>query len=173
MSQFHLDGGAQKLSANGRAWLPVTGLGVWPGREPPRLWTRGDFEDREFGQPLPTLMHTMFHVSAGAKPSDEARDLMIGSGTVVYTLLEKDVAEYHAAMHALLLPPIQEEALRGHPFYVPLLEATSLSNIQPEVLDAWMGPARVYIRESVEDRGVLVVCAYAKAMEEWFAAPRG
>src|SRR5580692_7449682 len=44
MNQFHLDDGARKMSANGRAWLPVTGLGVWPDRDPPRLWTANDFQ---------------------------------------------------------------------------------------------------------------------------------
>ena len=166
MNHMHLDQGAPKLSANGRTWLPMTGLGVWPDREPPRLWTKADFLDREYGQPLPPLMHTVFHISGGAEASNHARDVMIGSGTVVHVLLEGDAGQYHEAMRELLLPPITEEALRGHPFYMPLLETRSLRNVTVDVLDAWMGAARVYVRESVEDRGVLIVFSVPEAMND-------
>jgi hypothetical protein len=167
MNHMHLDQGAPKLSTNGRTWLPMTGLGIWPDREPPRLWTKADFADREYGQPLPPLMHTVFHISRGAEASNHARDVMIGSGTVVHALLKGDSGQYHEAMRELLLPPITEEALRGHPFYMPLLEARSLRNVTVDVLDAWMGSARVYLRESVEDGGVLIVCSVADAIGEW------
>jgi hypothetical protein len=169
MTQLHLDQGAQKLSANGQIWLPMTGLGVWPDREPPRLWTRDDFEDREFGQPMPPLMNTVFHVSGGGEASHHARDLMIGSGTVVHALLHKSGEEYHTAMREVLLPGIEEEALRGHPFYIPLLEAKSLQNLSPEVLDEWMGPASVYVRESVEDCGIFIICSIPRAIDELFS----
>ena len=167
MNHMHLDQGAPKLSANGRTWLPMTGLGVWPDREPPRLWTKADFLDREYGQPLPPLMHTVFHISGGAEASNHARDVMIGSGTVVHALLDGDAGQYHEAMRELLLPPITEESLRGHPFYMPLLEARSLRNVTVDVLDAWMGLARVYVRESVEDKAVLVVCSVPEAIAAW------
>jgi hypothetical protein len=166
MNHFHLDQGAQKLSANGRTWLPMTGLGVWPDREPPRLWTKADFEDREYGQPLPPLMHTVFHVSGGTKASTHARDFMIGTGTVVSALLEKDAEQYHQVMREFLLPPITEEALQCHPFYIPLLEAKSLRNVTADLLDSWMGPARVYLRESVEDQGLLLISASLESMDE-------
>jgi hypothetical protein len=166
MNQLHLDRGAQKLSANGRTWLPMTGLGVWPDREPPRLWTKDDFEEREFGQPLPPLMHTVFHVSGGDKASDHARDEMIGSGTVIYVLHNESGEKYHAAMRELLWPRITEEALRGHSFYIPLLEAGSLRNIRPETLESWMGPASVYIRESIEDGGILIICSLPHALNQ-------
>lgn len=166
MNHFHLDRGAQKLSANGRNWLPVTGLGVWPDREPPRLWTKGDFEDREFGQPLPALMHTVFHVSAGGKAADHARDEMIGSGTIIYALHTDSSEKYLAAMRDLLWPRITEEALRGHPFYLPLLEVRSLQHVSAEALESWMGPACVYIRESVEDGGILIICSLPQTLNQ-------
>jgi hypothetical protein len=169
MTQLHLDHGAQKLSANGRAWLPMTGLGVWPDREPPRLWTSDDFLDREFGQPLQPLMHTVFHISGGEEASDHARDVMLGSGTVVHALLQKSPEEYHAVMRDLLLPPITDEALRGHPFYIPLIEAKSLPTVPGSKLDAWMGPASIYLRESVEDHGVLVISSLPRVLDDLVA----
>lgn len=166
MNHLPLDRGARKLSAHGKAWLPMTGLGVWPDRESPRLWTKDDFEEREYGQPLPPLMHTVFHVSAGGKASDHARDEMTGSGTVIYVLHTESSEKYHAAMRELLWPRITEEALRGHSFYIPLLEAVSLRNIQRETLESWMGPASVYIRESVEDGGILIICSLPHAFDQ-------
>lgn len=160
MAQLPLEKSTSKLSANGRAWLPMTGLGVWPDREPPRLWRRADFHDRDFGQPLPAMMNTVFHISAGDKACVHALETMLGSATVLYALLEQGPDLYHEAMRALLLPPITEEALKSHPFYVPLMEARSLRNISDATLASWMGPAKVYIRESVEDKGILVICAF-------------
>src|SRR3954468_11697590 len=34
-NQLHHENGSQRLSQNGRAWMPHLGLGVWPDREPP------------------------------------------------------------------------------------------------------------------------------------------
>ena len=156
MSPLHKSGGARMLSQHAKSWLPETGLGVWPDRDPPRLWRDDDFLEREWGAPLPTLMHTVFHVSGPAPAPREALSLLIGSGTAVSVLLAaSDPGVYHEQMQELLLPSIEEEALRGHPFYLPLLEAKSL---QHAGLDDWMGAARVYFRESVEDSGVLVIC---------------
>jgi hypothetical protein len=71
-------------------------------------------------------------------------------------------------MRELHLPPIIEEALRAHPFYMPLLEAKSLRNVTADFLDSWMGSARVYLRESVEDHGELLICLFPEAMDELF-----
>lgn len=165
MNALHLERGSNKLSENGRTWLPMTGLGVWPDREPPRLWSSKDFSDRDFGTPLPPLMHTVFHVSAGPEACDHARTTMFGSGAVLSLLLDEPASSYHARMRRVLLPPIQEPALRGHPFYVPLLDANSLQSVrEPQTLNRWMSATRLYLRESVEDEGMMVVTSIPEAL---------
>jgi hypothetical protein len=111
-------------------------------------------------------MHSVFHVTAGDKASEHARDVMLGSATVVHALLEQGPEQYHQTMRELLCPRITEEALLGHPFYIPLLEAKSLRNVSDTVLGSWMGSAKVYIRESVEDSGVLMITAYPNEIEK-------
>jgi hypothetical protein len=111
-------------------------------------------------------MHTVFHVSGGDGAAAHARDEMIGSGTVIHVLHMESAEKYLAAMHDLLWPRITEEALRGHPFYVPLLEGRSLQHVPVETLDGWMGPATVYIRESIEDGGVLIVCSLPQMLDQ-------
>ena len=115
---------------------------------------------------MPALMHTVFHVSAGGEAAAHARDEMVGSGTVIHALHTDSSEKYLAAMRELLWPRITEEALRGHPFYVPLLEARSLQHASANTLDSWMGPASVYIRESVEDGGILIICAVPQMLEQ-------
>lgn len=88
----------------------------------------------------------------------------------MHALLEGDVQQYHESLRELLLPPVIEEALRGHPFYMPLLGARSLRTVTVDMLDAWMGSPRVYVRESVEDQGVLVVCPFPEAIVAWSRA---
>ena len=56
----------------------------------------------------------------------------------------------------VLLPPIEEEGLKAFPLYVPLLTAASLS-ASAEQLDTWLGAVDVYLRESPQDKGLLIV----------------
>jgi hypothetical protein len=56
----------------------------------------------------------------------------------------------------VLLPSIQEDGLRAFPLYVPLLTAASLTH-SPEQLNTWLGPVDVYLRESPQDKGLLVL----------------
>ena len=87
-------------------------------------------------------MHTVFHVSAGDEASEAARDEMLGSGTVIHVLHGASSEEYHASMRELLWPRITEEALQGHAFYIPLLEAGSLRNVPLETLESMDGPGQ-------------------------------
>jgi len=56
----------------------------------------------------------------------------------------------------LLLPPIDDPTYTCFPFYLPLLERKSVLGATPEALDSWFCGASLYIRESVEDTGLLI-----------------
>ncbi len=146
--------GAAVLASHGREWLPRTGLGVWPDREPPRLWNWKDLVFKIPGTAPRTLMYTVYQVTGGEDAKRQARDLLLRRGLIVQVLLAERAEAYLARTQAALLPPIQEPTFRSFPFYVPLLERKSLG--RPE-LPAWMAKAVVYLRESPEDDGVLIV----------------
>ena len=164
MSKLPLDKGGPKVSANGRLWIPSTGLGVFPHQPPPRLWSAADFLERDFGTPLPTLINTVFMVRNSERAARDAFRTMLGGGSVTY-LLTEDIDQTLALGEQELLPNIQEEALRGHPFYMPLLTVAAVRLADAQLLQSWLGPAKVYLRESTEDGGILVVCSKQKALE--------
>lgn len=157
MDTLHHDGASQKIAANGRRWLPDIGLGVWPDREPPRLWTDEDFLERDFETPLRPLMHTVIYISAGEAGAMHAWETMLGTGGVIQLLLPKSPEEFHAETKETLLPTIEDETFRGFSFYFPLLDVRSITGRRNDDLDRWLGSAVVYLRESAEDSGVLLV----------------
>ncbi len=189
MTNLHQGDAAQQLSKNGALWMPELGLGVWPDREPPRLWTQADFHELSLGQAPPALMHTVFHLSKGDQAAKDAWERLAGSGTLIYALLSGNPQEFHQKMGDVLMPLIREEALRGYPFYMPLLDGNSLQAacaVHPgprqkapasqiaTPLDIWMGPAKFYLRESSEDKGMLIVTSLPGAFDalcDWMAKP--
>ena len=149
--------GARILSSHGRAWKPATGMGVWPGREPPKLWTPEDFKKLEPGQLPPPVSYTVFRITADAKTRVEVLETMAGLGSTIQVLVTGDATAYLKAAKDLLLPPIQESAFRFASFYIPLIESKSFEAAAPAMLDQWLCGATVYIRESVEDSGILII----------------
>ncbi|MGH9439783.1 MAG: hypothetical protein ACRD22_18380, partial [Terriglobia bacterium] len=75
--------GARILSGHGRTWKPVTGMGVWPGREPPTLWSPEDFKKLEPGQLPPPVSYTVFRIGADAKTRLEVLETMAGLGSTI------------------------------------------------------------------------------------------
>ena len=168
VNKLPLDKGGPKVSSNGRLWLPSTGLGIFPHQPPPRLWTDDDFLEREYGTPLPPLMNTVFLIQETEQAARHAFQAMLGSGSLTYLLTEAKAA-YLQHTEDTLLPAIQEESLRGHPFYLPLLSVSAVQDADADLLREWMGPARVYLRESTEDGGILVIAATEPALRPLLA----
>ena len=153
---LELAGGAARFSENGRFWLPKLGLGVWPSRPAPTLWTRADFQDLDVGEKPRPLMYKVFRLST-PEGREQAPDILLGRGTVMYVLLEGASERLLKEGRETLLPIIQEPALRGFPFHIPLLDANSLNDAKVGQLKKWLCGASIYIRESPEDRGILVL----------------
>lgn len=136
--------------------MPSTGLGVFPDREPPRLWKGSDFTDRKFSDPLPELMYVVFHVSS-ENAASHAWENMFGTGSSIHLVLGKSAEQFHLDVNAELSAHIEEEAFKNQPFYFPLLEARSLRRVNAEDLDRWLSGALLYVRESIEDKAVLLL----------------
>ena len=156
-NHLHHGDGPARLADNARQWQPKTGLGIWPDREPPTLWTSEDFQNIPIkGKPRP-MMNKVFRLSAARDIVEKARDMMLGLGAVMEVVTSDGLNQYLKKTTALLQPRIKERALRTFPFYIPLLESRSLESVQADKLDEWLCGATAYVRESPEDSGILII----------------
>jgi hypothetical protein len=156
MTHLHLRDGSRRVSDHGREWMPSMGLGVWPGREPPHGWTLEELRGVVPGERLRPMMNILLRLGNRARGGD-ARDVMLGLGTVVQFVVGADGKEFLNASRELLLPPIKEPSYTSFPFYVPLLDAKGLAGASEATLASWFCGAHACIRESPEDSGILIV----------------
>ncbi len=156
---------SEVLRSNAAQWLPITGLGIYPDRTSPRLWTEDDFLDREYGDPLPPLMNSVVVLEGEQKSVRDAVRSMLGSGALSFlgasgsaeALLE-DLGERYAAN-------ITEPALTGMPFYVPLLSLPMLPTATAGDMREWLGSANLYLRELPEQQGILLMASGEQARQ--------
>lgn len=159
-NQIHVENGATLLSEHGRSWMPQPGLGVWPDREPPTLWTKEDFEMLPIGARPRALSHQVFRISGASQARDEARDVMLGRGTVIEIFIEESSNVFLNKAKEALLPKITERAFRSYGFYVPLIDRKSIEASGEGKLANWLAGTTAYVRESVEDQGILVISSH-------------
>jgi hypothetical protein len=138
-------------------WIPEVGLGVWPDREPPAVWTKEEFMNVAPGEKLRPMMYQVLRITTSQEARQQARDLMLKYGPALEIMTSDDSDTFLKKTTALLLPPIKDPSYTCFPFYVPLLEVKSLIGASPEQLEAWFCGASLYIRESFEDKGILIV----------------
>ena len=149
-------GSSQLFSRYGREWIPAMGLGVWPYREPPTIWTARDFEELVPGQAPRTLIDQVFRITKSEEAKVHARDIMFGYGTVAEVLTVETTDQFLDSCRKVLLPPITDPTYTCFPFYVPLLDAKSVANARESDIDQWTCGVSLYLRESTEDNGVLI-----------------
>jgi hypothetical protein len=152
----HKDGSSIHFSSKGKDWLPRLGLGVWPDRRPPAIWTREDFDNLGPGQKPRTLRNQVFQITHSPKAREEARNSMLGWGGMMQ-VMSADGQKFLERSREALLPAIKDPCFNCFPFYLPLLEGKSLMHGKADELNSWLCGASVYIRESPEDRGILIV----------------
>jgi hypothetical protein len=151
--QVHLEDGPRRLQDNGAAWRPETGLGVWSHEPPPHFYTGDEFENLDVGEQPRTLMNYLFRVAGDA---DHARRTMLGLGTLLQTM-SIDGKAFVAGATERLKAPITDVSFTAFPFYIPLLRGDWITGATSAQLDEWTCGADLYIRESREDRGVLIL----------------
>jgi hypothetical protein len=145
------------FSENAREWVPETGLGVWPHRPAPRIWTMQDMEDLDPNSGMPTLLHSLFRVTADANVRLAAMTTMVGTGCGIQIVSRAESAALLRDLKELFLGFIQDRVFRIFPWYVPLIErAVLIEPLEPLVASAMRGIS-LYIRESSEDGGILII----------------
>jgi hypothetical protein len=153
-AQLHIGKIGRRVSEHARDWRPQIGLGVWPDRPPPALWTGKKFLQLDPGD-LPVLVYQLLRITKAQPAREQARNAMLGFGTVMEILCPGDGEALLEAGKQLFLPAIAEPLFRAYPIYVPLFEAKTLREAASD-LEKWFCGAMVYLRESPEDQGVLI-----------------
>jgi hypothetical protein len=151
-----LRGATRRFEQYAGTWMPTYGLGVWPDREPPTLWTKADFESLNVGESPKPLMYKLMRVTTSPQARSHARFVMLGLGGVLEILIEPNADRYLKRTKDLLLPPIVERAFRIFPFYIPLIEKKSLLAAKADQLKEWFCGSFLYMRESPEDNGIVI-----------------
>ena len=145
------------FSDHAREWLPETGLGVWPDREPPAIWTQEEFMNLTPGDKLRPLMFQLFRITTPPAARLKAWRVMLGFGSILEIMVEGSAKSFFEATRSTFLQKIQDRSYRAFPFYAPLLERKTIENASSDDLQQWCGAASVYIRESFEDQGILIL----------------
>ncbi len=152
----------QPLNDNVHAWWPTLGLGIWPDREPPRGWNQELLSDaaaalfRQDEIALPS--HKLLRIGADEPARINIARQLRGSGTVVETFCADSFDNLARRVREQFLPTITEKRFRRARFYLPVLDRTSLAAAHnAEQFGDWLCGIELYIRESAEDKGVLIV----------------
>jgi len=138
------------------AWRIDNGLGYWPEREPPALWSEEDFTNLGIGEAPRPLMHQVFGINQGLPAVREAFDLLLGLGPLVFTLSEDSAEAVKGRATAQFRPLIEEPALRMFAYCYPLLCQATFDRKHEEKLDSWTCGIHFFLRESPEENGIFI-----------------
>jgi hypothetical protein len=153
---------SQILDDNLGAWWPIVGCGVWPDREPPRGWTEERLSDSGAalftGEEVPLMNHKLLRISVEAVKQPYVAETMQGYGGLVEIFSTDPTQQWEMQMRKHYLPRITEKRFQREKFYAPLLDSASLAATSSATeLDANLGGAYAYLRESAEDKGLLLL----------------
>jgi hypothetical protein len=139
-------------SANVQTWLPVRGLGIWPGRRPPQRMTEEIAMDCAAaglaGEEPPLPSHPVAHVSGGEAAANHAFRSVLGHGQAVAMWFPSSVhASWYTRSREAFQAGIQDPLYQRERFYLPLFDLELLESGTDEQLDKWTLGASAYLRE--------------------------
>jgi hypothetical protein len=145
------------FAVNAGKWIPETGLGVWPHRPAPCMWKMEDMEDMDSSSGAPTLLHSLFRVTADSNARLSAISTMTGMGCGLQLVSRVESEILLRDLKELFLDFIKDRVFRIFPWYVPLIEKSVLVEPVEQLALRAMRGISLYIRESPEDGGILIV----------------
>ncbi len=158
LEQMEPDESRYVIADHGKAWLPETGLGVWVDREPPRKWSWEDLTSLLPGDRPRPLMFQLFRISTAAESRMEARSAMLRYGSIL-EILTSCGDSYLPEVKAIFKNGIVDPSYTCFPYYVGLMEGKTIANASSEQLFRWFQGVTVYVRESFEDKGIIIASA--------------
>ena len=102
------------------------------------------------------LLCEVFRISTSPEQRRAARDAMFPFGSVFEILIGESSEAFFGQLKPVYLNFIKSRMHRCFPYYVPLLEGKIFENLKADELNRWCPGVSVYIRESFQDRGVLI-----------------
>ncbi len=157
LEQFEEKEARTIFAAHSKEWIPEIGLGVWPDRDPPAVWTKEEFRSAPPGERVRPLMYNVFQISTTPAARRRAVEVLFRFGAMMEILTSLGPDSLFEGMTEELLPPIQDPSYTCFSYYVPLLEAKTVTAAPIEQMERWCRGISVYIRQSFEDRGVLIL----------------
>lgn len=153
-SGLHL-GAGELLGPNFVRWMPEQGTAYWCAHSPPHLLTLDEFYKLDPGGPVVVPGQAVFRVTIPAE-IPHCLQTLLGLGSLVFVLSEKPEGEFLKACRALYEPKITESIFTLFPLYCPILDRASLLDASAEALREWLPGATLYVRESLEDKSLLI-----------------
>jgi len=158
LEQLDAAGCREAFQDNAGMWIPQAGLGVWVDRDPPQKWTEAELANIVPGDKLRPIMFQVFRVSTEQKTRVDARCTMLQFGPVLEIQTPQGEA-YLQSSSPIFKEGISDRSFTCFPYYVALMEAKTISNAKPEQLNLWFRGMSVYVRQSFEDKGILIAAA--------------
>lgn len=156
-----VEGNPALYEANLGKWLPTIGLGVWPNRNPPRRLTQSSAMDAAaamFSGEEPELStYYLVYISGGETAAEHAAETMLGRGMLQQLFTAKSFSDLQEQGKKVFLDKIEEQAYKRSRYYTPLLESATFAAATSEQIGEWMCGADLYLRESAEDKGLLIL----------------
>ena len=154
--------GTAILDEHAAEWSLDIGMGIWPDREPPQGWTEDSIQDAAAavyrGEEPNLPVHRILHLTLPQEPLCDAARQMRGLGVQFELFSAGSIEEIAKQGREVLLPMVKDRRFRKAALYLPLIDQRTLCHPDAaEKLDAWMCGIDVYVRESAEDRGILML----------------
>ena len=154
--------GSEQLEASRTTWDIQLGLGIWPDREPPGGWTDEKMQNAAAAmirgdQPkLPSYRLLRVDPRSG---NDRSSILNLhATGNVLHLFSKVEAPELDRHFQQALQSKVEGTDFASQRFYVPLMDRQfAIAAGSSGVLNALLGPVDLYLRDSAEDGGILLI----------------
>ncbi|MFN2974378.1 hypothetical protein [Terriglobus aquaticus] len=165
--------GNNVVTAHLPQWQPRRGLGIWPAGPAPTGWTEESLMNAAAaafqGQEPRLPVHHLLQLRTDNQQLPSAVRKMTGRGVALVVFSKQDRSE-SLERNAGFYRDQVEGRFKRSPFFMPLLDETGLLSFSgADHTEQWMHGLDIYVRETAEDEGVLIVsrAAYTHVIDEW------
>ncbi|GGG97459.1 hypothetical protein [Silvibacterium dinghuense] len=154
--------GADILQDHLTEWNPALGVGIWPGREAPSGWTEEGMVNAAaavFRGEEPALpSYRLLRLDASEPCSLAASAKLAGMSLLVEAFTRETIDTFFESTRHTFAERIRDRRWKKADFYLPLLDCRELDHQDAGAnLQSALDGIDVYIRESAEDKGILIV----------------
>ncbi len=153
--------GAELISTHRREWKPQLGLGIWPTRTPPSGWTEARMMDAAAaalrGDEPELPAHRLLRLDQAEPGRGETARMLRPFGILMEMFTRVPENEVLRKTQETFAPRVAGSSFKDQDFYLPLLDLASFTAASAEELDEWLCFADFYVRDSSEDRGILLL----------------